>query len=64
MLALARSGLARRAVRDSAGRNETNHLDYLDRIVDEDRTSAEYWLGRYHGAWGGRIDPVFEEARL
>jgi glutamate--cysteine ligase len=64
MLALARSGLARRAVRDSAGKDETNHLDYLDRIVDEDRTSAEHWLERYHGAWGGRIDPVFEEARL
>jgi glutamate--cysteine ligase len=64
MLALARSGLARRAVRDSAGKDETNHLDYLDRIVDEDRTSAEHWLERYHGAWGRRIDPIFEEARL
>jgi glutamate--cysteine ligase len=64
VLVLARSGLARRSLRDAPGKDETAYLDCLDRIVAEGRTSAEYWLGRYHGAWGGNVDPVFEEARL
>jgi glutamate--cysteine ligase len=64
VLALARGGLSRRGLRDASSRDETVHLDYLDRIVSEDRTSAEYWLDRYRRAWDGSIDPVFEEARL
>ena len=64
VLALSRGGLARRALRDRSGRDETRHLDYLDRIVGEDRTPAEHWLARYEGAWKRSVDPAFEEARL
>jgi glutamate--cysteine ligase len=64
VLALARGGLARRAHLDVSGADETAYLDYLDGIVGENRTSAEYWLRRYNETWKENIDPVFEEARL
>jgi glutamate--cysteine ligase len=64
VLDLARGGLARRARRDGSGKDEAIYLDYLNRIVGENRTSAEYWLERYKMAWNESIDPVFEEAQL
>ena len=64
VLALARGGLARRAYQDASGQDEAIYLDYLDKIIDENRTSAEYWLARYRTDWRETIDPVFEEARL
>ena len=64
VLNLARGGLARRARRDASGKDEAIYLDYLDRIVDANRTSAEYWLERYKTAWNQTIDPIFEEAQL
>jgi glutamate--cysteine ligase len=64
VLALARRGLARRALRDASGKDETHHLDYLDGIVGENCTSAEYWLQHYRTVWQENIDPVFQEARL
>jgi len=60
-LALARSGLARRARRDGEGRDETRHLDALDRIVESGRTQAEDLLERYHGPWRGSVQPAFAE---
>jgi glutamate--cysteine ligase len=64
VVALARSGLKRRAFRDASGDNETKYLDHLEKIIDENRTSAEYWLNRYFEAWNENIDPTFDEARL
>ncbi len=64
VLALARGGLERRARRDALGRNETMFLDPLDRLVAEGRTQAERLLERFSGAWGGRVEPVFEECML
>jgi glutamate--cysteine ligase len=64
VLQLARSGLQRRALRDASGKDETIFLDYLDHIIDENRTSAEYWLQRYYGAWKENIDAAFAAARL
>ena len=61
-LGIARAGLARRDRRDAAGRNETIYLEPLEAIVAEGRTPAQDWLARFEGAWGGRIDPAFEEA--
>jgi len=63
-LAIARKGLQRRDRRDASGRDEAIFLDPLDVIVAEGKTPAELWLARYEGAWGGRIDPAFEEAAL
>jgi glutamate--cysteine ligase len=64
MLALARAGLARRALRGASGKDEATYLDYLDGIAEENRTSAEYWLQRYKEAWRENIAPVFDEAGL
>lgn len=64
VVALARSGLKRRAFRDASGDNETKYLDHLEKIIDENCTSAEYWLKRYFEAWNENIDPTFDEARL
>ena len=64
VLAIARGGLARRAMRDAQGRDETIYLAPLDDIVDSGLTRAERLLALYHGAWGGRIDPVFDATAL
>lgn len=64
VLVLARAALARRRRLDPGGQDETVYLDPLDRIVERGRTEAEAWLSRFDGAWGRRIGPVFEEARL
>ena len=60
-LALARQGLARRALRDARGRDETVHLDYVEAIVASGVTAAERLLERYHGAWSGSVRPAFDE---
>ncbi len=60
-LALAQAGLARRRRLDWAGRDETRHLDPLHEIVAAGRTAAEEMLEKFHGSWGGSVDPVFTE---
>ena len=64
VLALADGGLARRALRDAAGGDETIHLASLHAIVDRGRTAAEDLLVAFEGSWGGSVDPVFEGCRL
>ncbi len=61
MLAIARSGLARRALLDPQGRDETRYLAPLDDLVERGRTRAEMLLERFHGPWEGSVDPVFTE---
>ena len=61
MLALARSGLARRGRFDYAGRDETKYLEAIDRFVESGKTAAEELLERFAGKWGGSVDPVFED---
>ncbi|EJW10447.1 Glutamate--cysteine ligase [Rhodovulum sp. PH10] len=60
-LAIARTGLERRARQDWMGRDETRYLSPLDDIVARAQTPAEELLAKYHGAWGGSVDPVFSE---
>jgi glutamate--cysteine ligase len=60
-LALARAGLKRRNRLDRDGRDETRHLDPLDEIVAAGRTPAEVLLTRFHGPWGGSVEPVYRE---
>ena len=64
MLALSRAGLARRAHLDAQKRDEGIHLDCLDHVVASGRTHAEVLLERFHGVWGGTVDPVFAECGL
>lgn len=60
-LALARDGLARRNRQDWMGRDETRFLAPLEQIAERGRTPAEELLEKFHGAWGGSVDPVFTE---
>ncbi|HEY9215684.1 MAG TPA: glutamate--cysteine ligase, partial [Ancylobacter sp.] len=61
VVAIARDGLKRRDMRDSQGRNEARFLDTLDESLSTGKTPADLLLERYHGAWGGSVDPVFTE---
>jgi glutamate--cysteine ligase len=61
VVALARAGLARRDYRDSQGRDETRFLVTLEDGLARGKTPAECLLERFHGAWGGSVDPVFDE---
>src|SRR5215813_6340218 len=60
-LALAHAGLRRRARVDHGGRDETRHLEPLDRIIDCGRTPAEEMLAKFNGDWGGSVEPAYEE---
>jgi glutamate--cysteine ligase len=61
VLALARKGLERRARRDARGRDETQYLEPLEEIVRRGKTPAEELLEKFHGPWGGSVDPVYLE---
>ena len=63
-LAIARGGLARRARTNAAGQDETIYLDPLDDIISSGRTLAEVWLEKYHGVWGGSVEPAFTDCVL
>jgi glutamate--cysteine ligase len=60
-LAFSRAGLSKRAMTNGDGRDETHFLDPLDEIVGSGRTLAEDLLERFHGPWGGSVDPAFRE---
>ena len=59
-VAIARQGLAARGRLDAAGRDERCYLEPVEAIAESGRTTADEMLARYHGAWKGRVDPVFE----
>jgi glutamate--cysteine ligase len=60
-LALARKGLAKRGRLDAQGRDETTYLGPLDEIVDRGTTAAELLLEKFHGPWGGSVEPAFDQ---
>ena len=60
-LSIARGGLKRRARIDASGRDETTYLEPLDILVARGETVADQMLAHFHGAWAGRIDPVFTD---
>ena len=64
MLGLARGGLARRARRDAAGRDETHYLDPLDAIVETRRRARPRLARTFRRAVAQSVDPVFAEARI
>jgi len=61
VLAIARRGLHARNRLNAISQDETIYLDPLDEVAHSGRTLADRLLERYHGAWGGEIDHVFEE---
>jgi glutamate--cysteine ligase len=61
MVRIAHDGLVARARRNSAGADETHHLEIIEEIVDRGQSPADIMLARHAGAWRGDIDQVFEE---
>jgi glutamate--cysteine ligase len=60
-LKLAHVGLQRRGRLDHEGRDETRHLEPLDRILEAGKTPAEELLEKFHGPWGGSVEPAYAE---
>src|SRR6202158_2021031 len=60
-VAVAHAGLRRRAHTDLLGRDESRHLEPLERIIDAGRTPAEEMLEKFHGPWQGSVEPAYDE---
>jgi len=60
-LALAHTGLRRRARTGRDGRDESRYLEPLDQIVDCGRTPSEEMLDKFNGPWNGSVEPVYDE---
>ena len=60
VLAIADSGLARRARLNEAGDSEQGFLNPLREIVATGLTNADRLLAHYHGMWGGDVARIYE----
>jgi glutamate--cysteine ligase len=60
-LVLAHAGLARRKRFDPYGIDETRYLAPLEEIAERGETPAEELLRKFHGEWGGSVDPIYRE---
>jgi glutamate--cysteine ligase len=60
-VALAHSGLRRRGRIDQSGRDETRHLEPLQRTIDAGRSPAEEMLEKFHGPWRSTVEPAYDE---
>ncbi len=60
VLAISRAGLARRARKDAAGRDETYLLDTLEDRVARGKPAAADLLDLYNGPWKGSVQPVYD----
>lgn len=61
MVALARKGLAARALVNATGNDETIFLSALEEVVETGKTPADVLLERYNGSWKGDLDRIFKE---
>ncbi len=62
VLAIAAGGLDRRARENGIGDSEAGFLAPMFEMAETGKTLAERHLGRFHGEWGGKIDPIWDEA--
>jgi glutamate--cysteine ligase len=60
-LAIARAGLARRAILDGRGNDESRFLEPVEAVLREGITPAQEMLARYGGTWGGSVAPLYVE---
>jgi glutamate--cysteine ligase len=60
-LKFARAGLARRKRLDVSGQDETRYLDVLEDRLARGTTPAQELLEKFNGAWGGSVDPIYNE---
>lgn len=61
VLAISHAGLAARRNADACGDDETHFIDTLRQIGESGVSPADDLLARYHGAWGGNIDRIFQD---
>ncbi len=61
VVAISRSGLKARGRKGAMDADETGYLQILDAIVRAGRTPADVLIEKFHGDWGGNVDPVFTE---
>ncbi len=61
ILPLARAGLARRALRDAEGQDETHYLAVLEEIAESGENLAQKRLKHFHGAWKKSVLPAFQD---
>ena len=59
-VALAQAGLRARARAGNGQADEVGYLDVLVESLEAGAAQADQLLALYHGAWGGRLDPVYE----
>jgi glutamate--cysteine ligase len=64
IVAMASDGLRARGLLDASGQDERRLLTPLMELVDGGPTQAEYWLGRFAGAWSGDANRMLEEALI
>ncbi|MGQ0802146.1 MAG: glutamate--cysteine ligase [Pseudomarimonas sp.] len=60
-LKIAQAGLKRRARLNKYGGDETVFIEPLIEMALANETAAERKLALFHGAWQGRVEPVFRE---
>jgi glutamate--cysteine ligase len=58
---LAEQGLARRRKFDGSGHGETRYLRPIQEFVARGITPAEELLEKFHGPWGGKVEPAFKD---
>jgi glutamate--cysteine ligase len=63
LVALSRAGLARQAVRNAAGQDETIYLEPLEAIVARGTSPAREVLDQWNGPWKQAISKLIEYAR-
>jgi glutamate--cysteine ligase len=61
LVGLAADGLARRGRRNAQGQDERIYLEPMIEFLEARQCPAERKLELYHGRWGGRLEPLFEE---
>jgi glutamate--cysteine ligase len=63
VVAIADAGLKARARPGAGGLvpDERHFLDAVQETVETGRTPADVLLERYHGDWGGRLAPIYDE---
>jgi glutamate--cysteine ligase len=60
-LAIAKAGLARRAIRDRQGSDESRFLEPVEAILRHGSAPAQEMLARYEGPWQRSLAPLYAE---
>ena len=61
VLQLSRAGLVGRKCFDASGQDETRYLEVLEDRLARGATPAQELLEKFHGPWGGSVDPIYTE---